>query len=361
MSSTNKSISIDPEMFKIKNTTTRKTRKKSEGTGSDDTSPKIKFKQKPPSTSIKRRKILEYIRKKQNANYNSILSQNNTVHRGDPSDPNSLPKGEFEESLNFLKEIQENSAKETPNTLPIVPLLNQPTALSTLGTFPPPISSSFSSSQHTPLNYTIKNHPFSPHENVALEFPSLPSVTDIVPSLPVFKIAPPPGYGVLKGGKLPTYRQFMRTQSHRESPITSPVFTPTPLNAKENEIYHRANMVNAAVPEKKVKTKLYFPKQKKTVRRTFRVGRSKYHPKIGVIINNRTIRDECTTRKHVLKQTPIGDVKRFLIKKGLIKVGSTAPNDVLRKMYESANMICGDVQNHNSDILLHNYFNNAKE
>jgi hypothetical protein len=57
-----------------------------------------------------------------------------------------------------------------------------------------------------------------------------------------------------------------------------------------------------------------------------------------------------------LKQTPIKDVKQFLLNKGFIKVGSVAPNDVLRKMYESVSLICGDVQNHNNEILLHNYF-----
>ena len=108
-----------------------------------------------------------------------------------------------------------------------------------------------------------------------------------------------------------------------------------------------------------IKVKLEFKKQKKTIRRTFRVGRSKHQHNIGVIINNKTIRNECSTKKHLLKQTSINDVKQFLLKKGLIKIGTTAPNDVLRKMYETANLICGDVHNHNSDILLHNYFNNA--
>jgi hypothetical protein len=51
------------------------------------------------------------------------------------------------------------------------------------------------------------------------------------------------------------------------------------------------------------------------------------------------------------------EVKKTLIKKGLIKVGSTAPTDVLRKMYESVSLVCGDIQNHNPDNLLYNYMN----
>jgi len=49
-----------------------------------------------------------------------------------------------------------------------------------------------------------------------------------------------------------------------------------------------------------------------------------------------------------------------LIKKGFIKVGTPTPNDILRKMYESVVLICGEVQNHNPENLLYNYVHDAK-
>ena len=49
------------------------------------------------------------------------------------------------------------------------------------------------------------------------------------------------------------------------------------------------------------------------------------------------------------------------MKHGFIKVGTIAPNDVLRKMYESALLICGDVHNHNKDNLMYNFLNNSSE
>jgi hypothetical protein len=58
--------------------------------------------------------------------------------------------------------------------------------------------------------------------------------------------------------------------------------------------------------------------------------------------------------------TPIEDVKKQLIKSGLIKIGSSAPNDVLRKMFETTQLLCGDIQNHNPDNLLHNFMNADK-
>ena len=98
-------------------------------------------------------------------------------------------------------------------------------------------------------------------------------------------------------------------------------------------------------------------KQKKTLRRTFKIGKSKVFPRVSVLVSNKTIRNNMTTKAQLLKQTPMPEVKKYLIKHGFIKVGSTAPNDVLRQMYESSMMVCGELQNHNPDNLLYNFFN----
>jgi len=97
------------------------------------------------------------------------------------------------------------------------------------------------------------------------------------------------------------------------------------------------------------------------MKRTYRVGRDKYKPAVGVLLPNKTIKNNVTTTAYMLKQTPIAEVRKFLLKTGFIKVGSAAPNDVLRKIYESIKLIDGDVKNYNPDNLLYNFFNdNAK-
>ena len=101
--------------------------------------------------------------------------------------------------------------------------------------------------------------------------------------------------------------------------------------------------------------KMQYPKQKRTVRRTYKVGKSKTQPKVTVLISNKTLRNNISTKAQLLKQIPIDEVKRFLIKRGFIKVGSSAPNDVLRKMYETSVLMCGEIQNHNPDNLLYNF------
>jgi hypothetical protein len=98
-------------------------------------------------------------------------------------------------------------------------------------------------------------------------------------------------------------------------------------------------------------------KIKKLLRRTYRIGRDKYRPKIGILLPNKTIRSNVTTKSYLLKQTPIDEIRKVLVKQGFIKVGSSAPNDVLRKIYESIQMIGGDINNHNPDNLLYNFFN----
>jgi hypothetical protein len=100
-------------------------------------------------------------------------------------------------------------------------------------------------------------------------------------------------------------------------------------------------------------------KQKRTTTRTFRVGKSKHYAHVGVLIPNKTIRTQVLAKKQKIRETPIEDVRKYLIKKGLIRIGSSCPNDVLRQMYESSMLMCGEIQNHNPDNLLYNYLHNG--
>ena len=59
----------------------------------------------------------------------------------------------------------------------------------------------------------------------------------------------------------------------------------------------------------------------------------------------------------LLKMKPIPEVKKYLREHNLIKSGSYCPNDVLRKMYESA-ILTGEIINIDKDMMLHNIINN---
>ena len=69
----------------------------------------------------------------------------------------------------------------------------------------------------------------------------------------------------------------------------------------------------------KPKPQLVQKKIKKLLRRTFNVGKDKFKPKVGVLLPNKTIRNNVTTKSFMIKQTPIQDIRKFLIKQGFIK------------------------------------------
>jgi hypothetical protein len=105
----------------------------------------------------------------------------------------------------------------------------------------------------------------------------------------------------------------------------------------------------------KAQRRIKYLKRKKIYKRTYRVGKHPKKSKISVLISNKTVRNRLSTQAQLLKQTPMNEIRKFLIKKGFIKVGSSTPNDVLRKMYESVSLVCGEIQNHNNENLLYNF------
>lgn len=155
----------------------------------------------------------------------------------------------------------------------------------------------------TSLNRTIKQ---APNPNVGLN-PNIGSSSD----------AKDPPYGVLKGGSKPLYRNWVnQTLKHPQNPTTY------------------TNNLDEDMSQ---------PSVLKVVRkRKMTLGKTKMG--VGVLVKNAKTRKDIARAKSEIQNAKIHDIKHDLFKKGMIRTGSVAPDDVLKNMYESS-ILAGHITN----------------
>jgi hypothetical protein len=351
-----RTLTIDPKLFNFSsNNTTRKKRNSAVNQGG------IKIKTNAPqkkNESLKKKSILKMIRNLQE-DRNKTLFNNKPANPAVNADVNTFNK-EFKEATSFFENLTEKT--EQSNKM-----------------------NNYSLKHRTPVsNSLLFNSAISPINEIVNI--NLPNELHQIRQNPIKSAMP--HYGCLKNGTLPTFKNFMNsTQKQRphiqtpstvvsgnlQSPrqpiiiggsnnpsnIINPAVSQPVINDGMNRI-NTMNQIKSKINELNPKVHNKIHKQKRTLRRTYKIGKSKVFPRVSVLVSNKTLRNNISTKTQLLKQTPIQDVKKYLMKRNFIKVGSTAPNDVLRKMYESATLICGEVQNHNPDNLLYNFMNGGE-
>jgi len=158
----------------------------------------------------------------------------------------------------------------------------------------------------------------------------------------------------------------MMTQNLIQKPSTNTndkpsIFIKTPTQPdQQSEIQQTFSNNNSTINVEQIEKEPFKRITKKTIRRKYTLGKLKNKNVVAVLLKDRNTRKKVLSAQKDLKKNSINDVKTYLKNHNLIKVGSNAPNDVIRKLYESA-MLAGEITNVNTENLLHNFSKEDKE
>jgi len=329
-----KTVKINPNLFSVSGKTKKRGKKSSAR----------KKREKPSNHSKTSKKMRKEFFSKIRAFQDKRRRENTSVSekKDQEKQANKFDKG-FNESLQFLSEYVSNNKKKKERkkrkTLKkeksqLQISLDMPDNLSNGG-------SSVSSDSSGPT--IIKDTP-----QVKVSVNNKPS------------IAPRPLYSSMKNGSRPTYRQWLaQTQKKQAGSSIGKITIDNKPEAKGQDRSQRLADIKSKLfnkdggKAKKKKRVMKIKKSTKTIKRKL----GKKDGKVAVLIKSRETRKRVNEDKTKLKQVSIITIKKYLKDKNLIRAGSKAPNDVLRKMYEQA-ILAGDLTNKSDGVLLHNYISN---
>jgi hypothetical protein len=394
----NKTIDINPSLFSLSKTKKNRGDKKLKTNKIPLISPNILKNKLLKRIKEHKKRETDNLDRKLDVTSNNINSNNNNL-KPDLVDLKSYTD-EFNDSLNYLQTLskQKKIDEEKNKNALIHQKRKEELERKTLKNYYSINNSDNNNSLQHEVNLDLPDELKEPLIVVNTE--QLKMNNDEVPirvSIPYKqnKLAPDVPYGVLKGGSKPTYRIWNKTQKNTfyQPSITTPstIVNNTVPNERENRLnilkekikQKQATIINNNNKELFISEKLIHNpnetsnnnannntnsiintvpvkrKIKRTISRKYTVGKSKLKRVVSVLLKDRGTRKKIIGAFKDLKKNNINDVKKYLRQHNLIKIGSNAPNDVVRKIYESA-IMAGEITNNNQEMLLHNFMKDDK-
>jgi hypothetical protein len=183
-------------------------------------------------------------------------------------------------------------------------------------------------------------------------------------------ITPDPPYGILKNGTKPLYSKYKKSMKSAPKPILA--FTDNNNFGKEMDINQKIKdfSVDINVPDFKerqnklqqvknnIKKNQTFRIKNKKIKKRFLLGKNKQTRKVGILIKNKKTRRLVNKDFKLLKKKKMKSIKKYLLDHAFIKVGTSAPDNILREMYVNA-YLSGDMKNSGGksaeEIMMHNW------
>ena len=379
MSGNNRTLKINPDLFKLNG----KGKKEKKGKSVKiRVKPEVDEENSSKANKIKKemmKKVKDYQRNKEqeaikeekkiNKSQNNNLFEKNTFE-------NSDFEREFNKSLNFLQDLakknkdkkKKNSTLKNNNISSLEINLNLPddfnqnkeTSSNNYGCL-----KNGSKPTYRQLNKTQKNNTdLKPKVKIVLENNVYDDQKPKIQSTPEPKPEPKPEFIEIFDNKIDNLQENLdnNKQLHKLKEETDKI-------SEKNQIIELSdkpfideitenNILEPFQLKKEQDIALQnIPKIKRTTKKsTYKLGKINGKNRIGVLIKNRETQKNIKHEVSLLKQKSIQDIKNHLRSKNLIKVGSDAPNDVLRKMYEDS-ILSGEITNINNNNMVYNYLN----
>ena len=181
---------------------------------------------------------------------------------------------------------------------------------------------------------TIVNHPIQPIQQSTIVNQPIQPIQQVIPIQQIQQVQQ-----VIPQTNL---EEVLLTQNLIQKPKQEFIIN-TPNNNKSS--------IGGGEPEKIKTTKKLL---KKTIHKKYTLGKSNIKRTVAVLLKDKNTRKNIINAQKDLRDKSVSDVKTYLRKHNLIKIGSNAPNDVIRKIYESA-MLAGEITNNNKETMIHNF------